>query len=327
MKLPARLIAALLTALVVAVTTACGGPDQSSDQCRAPGTVKIGSGATGGLYFALAGRLTELLHDACISATTITGSAAGFFRDGADVVITQTDQAYAAVSGTGGQGFQPGERFDYATLAVGWDNAGMIVTRQNTPIGKVGDLTPEDVIGVSTQAAADAGAEIFRMHGVNPRMTVIEDYEQTITALRQGQITAILRPVAHPLADFVRTHRDTPLRAVAFDADVLRAELAQAFPDYSLTTVRAGTYEFLTTDYPTWSRKTVVVARKDLNPDVAAEIVRTLYERAGELAAAVPYAKDFTLDTVEAALPSVRVPFHAGAVRYFAEHGVDVPAA
>lgn len=313
--------------VALAAATACGGPggDVAAD-CTVPDTtLAIGGGATGGLYFSMGATLATLLEEeTCASGSTLAGSANEFFRDGADVVFTQTDQAYAAYSGEGGQGFEPGEQYPYLMLGVGWANSSLLVTRADAPIGDVRDLTPADVVATTSQASADALAEVFRLHGVAPQVTVITDFDQMFTALRQGQITVANRIVAHPESTFVEVDRNLALKPVHQDPTVLEGMLSR-FPDYSLTTVDAGVYDFLDRDYPTFSRQTVVVVQQDLDDSLAREAARLLYERTDAFTAVVPFAGSFDLDTLRQA-DGLRMPFHPGAAAYFAERGVTVPS-
>lgn len=66
-----------------------------------------------------------------------------------------------------------------------------------------------------------------------------------------------------------------------------------------------------------------VIARKELPDDLVYRIVKATYEHADFLLAATPQARD---STPENTLHSP-IPLHPGAVRYYRERGLTVPAA
>jgi len=88
--------------------------------------------------------------------------------------------------------------------------------------------------------------------------------------------------------------------------------------------VKAGTYPSLTTDYRTVGWFNFVVASKNLPDDLVYAIVKAFYANHDRLVKAIPAARDSVVGNLDR---NTFIPYHPGAVRYYREIGVKIPAA
>lgn len=99
--------------------------------------------------------------------------------------------------------------------------------------------------------------------------------------------------------------------------------LVKKNPQYSIGTVKKGTYKYLDKDGESLAWLASLVCRPNLDADIAYRLVKTTYEKKDELTKTMGvYGRQLSFDNVKYANI---VPFHPGAVRYFKEKGVALP--
>jgi hypothetical protein len=100
------------------------------------------------------------------------------------------------------------------------------------------------------------------------------------------------------------------------------ASIRKQLPEITLSTIAAGMYRSLTTDYPTIGLYNFAVAHKDLSEDLVYRIVKTTFEHRAELVKAHPVAKETVPENIA---HNTLFPLHPGALRYYHEKGIAVP--
>lgn len=330
---PRMKVATLALAAVTAMgLTACGDDStEAGEGCPPWGdtTVRIGGGATGGQYFVMGGELSRLINEEldCVRATSSAGTSAEFIRSGLDVVLTIGDNAYSAWSGVGGNSFKEGEQYDYFYGGTGFGTPFFVVALKDSPLETVDDFGPDNTIATNAPTLTQVLDEYLAAHDVSPKTTIIEGYDQSLTALRRGQIDAIHYGSAHPNPALLEAQGSMDLKIVKSDPDSLERFLSGGKLIVEPSTVEAGLYDWITEDEPAFSRSMHMIMHADLHEDLAYEITRLFYERVEDFARAVPPAKDNTLEAVRVSLDSdtVRYPIHPGTRRYLEENDVNIP--
>ncbi|WP_460403019.1 TAXI family TRAP transporter solute-binding subunit [Actinophytocola sediminis] len=332
MRPRSRVVALLVAAATTMGLSACGDSSTADGgDCPSWGdaTVRVGGGATGGQYFVMGGELSRLINEEldCVRATSAAGTSAEFIRSGLDVVLTIGDNAYSAWSGVGGNSFKEGEKYDYFYGGTGFGTPFFVVALKDSPLDSVSDLGPDDTIATNAPTLTQVLDEYLAVHDVSPKTTIIEGYDQSLTALRRGQIDAIHYGSAHPNPALLEAQSSMELKIVKSDPDALERYLDGDKLIVEPTTVKAGLYDWITEDEPAFSRAMHVIYNKDLDEDLAYEITKLFYERVEDFARAVPPAKEDTLEAVQTSLDSntVKYPIHPGARRYFEENDVSIP--
>ena len=99
--------------------------------------------------------------------------------------------------------------------------------------------------------------------------------------------------------------------------------LRRAMPELSPTVMPAGTYPSQTEDYKTIGYFNLAVASKDLPDDLVYAIVKAFFANHDRMIKASATARESVAENAK--LIAV-IPFHPGALRYYREIGVEIPA-
>jgi len=94
-------------------------------------------------------------------------------------------------------------------------------------------------------------------------------------------------------------------------------------PELSASTLPRAAYSSLTEDYPTVGLFNFVVAHKDLPEELVHRAVKAVYENQERLVQAHPAGQETVAANVGR---DTFLPLHPGAVRYYREIGLDLPA-
>jgi len=85
-------------------------------------------------------------------------------------------------------------------------------------------------------------------------------------------------------------------------------------------TIKAGTYDKQTDDCKVVADGNFLVVNSKMSDEVAYNCVKIFIEKRGDIEKTTPHASEF----VPAKSGIGIIPFHPGAAKYFAEHGVKV---
>jgi uncharacterized protein len=147
-------------------------------------------------------------------------------------------------------------------------------------------------------------------------------FEDNMRQLASGEIDGLALLAGIPMAGLAELDAQLPLDYLQPSPDQI-ALVSKEFPEISPSLVPAGAYPSLTTDYRTFGIYSFVVANEDLPDDLVYKIVKAVFEHHQELVDAHPAAKETIPANVDR---DTFLPFHPGAVRYYREIGVDIPA-
>jgi hypothetical protein len=113
-----------------------------------------------------------------------------------------------------------------------------------------------------------------------------------------------------------------PLEFIPFTPEQLATAMG-LMPELSASTMPRATYPSLNDDYQTVGHFNFVVAHKDLPEDLVYRAVKAVYDNHERLVRAHSAGRE----TVPANVTrDTFLPLHPGAVRYYREIGVDLPA-
>jgi uncharacterized protein len=160
--------------------------------------------------------------------------------------------------------------------------------------------------------------EVFKIPAVLSYGSVEEAMSQ-ITAL---QLDGVVLATGVPAPALFELDQKEGMDYVPFTAEQIKI-LRHQMPELSDSTIASGAYPSLTLDYHTVGLFNFVVAHKDLPEDLVYRIVKAVFDKDTELVKAHSAAKE----TIPANINrDTFLPIHPGALRYYREIGVDVPA-
>ncbi len=325
-----RLAAGLCLGGGAAVLPLAGRAASPADQ-----PLRIATGDVSGVYAALGGAICRLVEpdlvrrrQLCHSIST-QGSLSNlrFVRAGvADIGMAQAELVRRAFSGAGaftGDRANPNLRILFGTVI---EKLHVVVDR-SLPVRTTADLAGRRVDlgapGSGTRAAAlsllaTAGltTDDFIAVAGNPGTQRITDF-----CGRVYDAFAFMAAAPNPV---VQTAFATcPGRLVGPSADAL-GRLAAELPDYTRGVIPAGTYPGQNTDVETLQSTAFVVADRRLPDAVAERITRAVFSGLAELRRL--HLAFVAIDEAALLAPCPDVPYHPGALAYFAKAGIT-PAA
>jgi hypothetical protein len=146
-------------------------------------------------------------------------------------------------------------------------------------------------------------------------------YSELTSQFEQHQIDVLASVIGSPVPFLTTLDGRVQLDHIAFAAEEM-VTLRQAMPELSPSTVPAGTYASMTSDYQSVGLYNFTVAHKDLPDDLVYAIVKAVFENRERLIAAYPSAKETLAANISR---NSFLPFHPGAMRYYREIGVAIP--
>jgi uncharacterized protein len=228
--------------------------------------------------------------------------------------------AYDAVNGTGWAAGHKHENL--RALFPMYETSFQVAALRKSAIGSLADLDGKKV-GVGP---AKGPAEVFfraaaEIAHVNP-IVVNGDPAVLAKQVTAGEIDALWQGAVVPIPSLgeVADRAD----AVVFGlSDAEAAAMLLKYPQLSATTVPAGTYKGQSAEIKSVSAWNFVVANKDLPIDTAYAITKAV------LSAANPRSEIYPTAAGTLAANAVKnriMPFHPGAMRFYAEAGIKLPS-
>lgn len=311
-----KLITGVLV-LVCAVSLAgCGGQ-----------RMMMGTGGTAGTYYAFGGVLAQYMKNYTgYSVTAVSTSASkaniqsigdGDYQMG----FTQSDvMTYAWV---GSKSFETdGPCRDFRVLGALYAETVQLITMKDE-IKSVEDLKGRSVSigapgsGVYFNAVDILDASGIGVDGIKPQYQSFDDSKE---ALKDGQIDAAFIVAGAPTSAITELATTNGVNLIPINGE-LREKIMKICPYYAPLEIPAGTYPGQEEAIETITIKATMVVDADLEDDVVYALTSAIFDHKEEIA--LENAKGAEL-SIENATSGIAVPFHAGAARYYAEHGVQV---
>ncbi|MDX2144786.1 MAG: TAXI family TRAP transporter solute-binding subunit [Rhodospirillaceae bacterium] len=200
-----------------------------------------------------------------------------------------------------------------------------LIARKGAKITSVKDLVGKKVAvdgeGTGTRFTVRA---IFAAYGVKwPAVqTQVLDLNAATAALKGGKIDAMFMVSGAPVLALEDLSRSSPFEIVPIDGPTA-VKLTQAFPQYSLGTIPAGTYG----EHPaiaTIDVGEVLIAREGLADELGFDLARAIWHERNKALFEAGHARGKLMDK-KLATRGVGIPVQSGAARYYISAGVMAP--
>jgi TRAP transporter TAXI family solute receptor len=294
-------------------------------------TLSIVTGGTGGVYYPLGGGLANMLakHVPGWQATSeVTGGSVDNLKligaKKADIGFTMAD---ASLDAAKGEDKFKGAPVPNRALAVLYPNRMHVVTVDGTGITTMKDLKGKRVSTGSPGSATEVmGFRLLEAAGIDKDKDIKRErlgVAESTNALKDRKIDAYLWVGGLPTAA-VTDLAATPgvkIRMVdhAEHVDAMNAKWGNL---YSKGAIPSGTYPGQDKDNPNADVWNILVVHDAMPEDVAYRITKVIFENTAEWATVHAEARSVTLPNQKR--ENSPVPFHPGAVRYFAERGIKL---
>jgi TRAP transporter TAXI family solute receptor len=296
----------------------------------APYALKIWTGGTGGVYYPLGVKLSELLNkyasDVVTASVSTSGASVANMRalaaGDANLVFVQNDIAYYAYKGIY---MFNGSKVDIARgVAVLYPEVVQIVVRADSGIKSIYDLKGKRVaVGAAGSGTAVEAELILKAAGLWATITPqYMDFATAASALKLGQVDAAFVVAGIPTSAVLELSATVPVNLVEVPDEVLSKLVEQGYRFFTRYTVPAGTYTGMTSDVRTVAVMAMLAVRADVPDHVVYTVLKVMFDRLSELREAHARAKDIELAK---ALQGMPIPLHPGAIRFYQERGISVP--
>ena len=312
-----HILSALLTTLLFAVPA-------SADETGSPGTIVTAS--PGGTFYVYGKGLAALLTK--YLGSTFTAEATQGTPH--NIVLLEQHKATLGLASMG-------------AVRQAWYGTGWAKGTEHRSIRAILPMYGEPFHFVAPKRLSLAALEGFagKRIGDGPKAGAVHTYIPRIfnslgitATLRNGAFEELMRQVASGELDGLAAINGIPMAGLAeLDAqlslDYLQpspdqiALVRKDLPESSPSLVPAGTYPSLTADYHSFGIYNFAIVNEDLPDDLVYKIVKAVFEHEQELVDAHPAARETIPANVDR---DTFLPFHPGAVRYYREIGVDIPA-
>ncbi|MDT8428891.1 MAG: TAXI family TRAP transporter solute-binding subunit [Pseudomonadales bacterium] len=326
-------IAIRLGALILILLSSC------SDELASNRPYILTTATTGGAYYPIGVAIATIAksqlqqeHNISLSAISSAGSLE-------NVKLLRDNQAqFGLLQGAFGAWAWYGEgpvsrpQTNLRSIGAMWQNVEHFVLRSDLVThGTIRDLGELDgaryVLGARNSGAEQTGRFILETLGIDYENTLnlaYMGYGGAANAIQDGNIVGMNVPAGAPVSAITQAFAQLgdQLTILDFSAE----ELATINSKYDLW----DWYEFPPGTYPNQNElvrsvasPNVLVARADVPDEVVYQITRVIWENLGALQDIHAATHDMRLDI---ALKGLGAPLHPGAIRYYREKGLTIPA-
>lgn len=311
-------VLALILALVMSLSlVACGGGSSAK--------LRFVTGGESGTYYAFGSVIAQhATNNAGINVVGLVGNGSQanieeLQAGNADLAFCQSDVMAYAYEGT--------NIFDakvdcFSTVAALYTEQVQIVT-VNPSIKTVADLKGKNVsVGAAGSGVFFNAVDILGVYGLDVEKDINPTYQSfgdSADALKDGKIDAAFIVAGAPTTAITDLATTKAVSLVSLDDEHIDKLLASS-PYYTKCTIPADVYG-LDADTTTVGVGAVILARDDVSEDAIYALCADIFDNAADLVSS--HAKYGEL-SLEYAASITSVPYHAGAVKYFAEHNMTV---
>jgi uncharacterized protein len=293
--------------------------------------VTLKSAASGSSYYVMTVQLSEVLRTATNGRITATveesqGSVQnvreaprrpGNFVYTAPPSTVRDAQAARAPFNDGGDYASIRTLFVMPPVTMHW------VVRADAGVNDLKDLAGKRFIaggrGTFTERQSMA---VFRLLGIADQVRFSDvELNAAVAAMRNRQVDGFGTGSSHPTSNVQELAATVPIRILSLtDAQV--AMIVEQDPSAGPVTIAPNTYNGQTEAVRTIGIPVGAYTTAAMPDDVAYEIVKTFWERREEMGRVNPWWNAVARDQVA----GIGIKLHPGALRYYTEIGVNVPA-
>ena len=313
---------AALLALALSLAPVPGHAQQKSIR------LSIATGGTGGVYYPLGGGLANVLSytlpDVEATAEVTSASVDNIKLVGAgkaDIAFTLADTAADGYNGVG----KFKEKVPVRAIAVLYANKSQWVTMEGTGVEKIQDLKGRRI----STGAPGSGTEVIALrileaYGIDPNKDVKREklsVAESASALKDRKIDAFFWSGGVPTAAVTDLAATPGVKVKLLDhAGAVPAMVKKNGSLYVKGVIPAKSYPGQVKDVEVADVWNLLVVNEKMDEKLVYRIVKTLFEKKADLVAVHQEAKNLDLATqYDGGSP---VPFHPGAMKYFAEKGM-----
>ena len=294
-------------------------------------TLSIATGPTTGVYYPLGGGIANVLSKYvagyAANAETTAGSVANLqlmSQKKSDLALSMADAAW---DGYKGQGKFTAGAVPIRTLMIAYPNRMHVVTVEGTGINKFADLKGKRVSTGAPNSATELMAQrVLEAMGLDMEKDIRRerlDPGKSSDAIKDKKLDAYFWVGGIPTAAVTDLGATPATKLKLVDhAEAVDNMNKKYGPLYIRDTIPAKAYPGQDQPNQVATVQNLIIARADMPDQVAYNIVKTIFDKRDELIQVHKEATNFDLKLqTNDASP---IPFHPGAIKYFAEKGIKL---
>ncbi len=302
----------------------------------------LATASTGGTYYPVGVAIATLSKIKLEPKFGLSLSAISSAGSGENIKLLVENQAqfailqglYGAWAWNGEGPFKSsGRQTELRSVSMLWQNVEHFTLKSAlATTGTIADLKDlEDSnnmfsIGKKNSGTEGSGRQLLSGLNINPDKFNLAymGYGASADAIQNNNIVGMNTPAGAPVSAITRLF--AAMGNTVTVLDFTDQQMKDANGSYNLWTryvIPANTYPGQTKDINTISQPNVLVTRADLADDDIYQLTRAIYENLAYLSAIHKATAVMSIDKAIAGLP---MPLHPGAVRYYREQGIKIPA-
>jgi TRAP transporter TAXI family solute receptor len=293
--------------------------------------LSIATGGTGGVYYPLGGGMAAVLSKYVsgmqATAEVTGGSVANLQLIGTGKPYIALSMVDAALDAHKGQDKFTGKPVAVRTLAVLYPNRMHVVTITASGIKRMADLKGKRVSTGSGGSATEVMAfRVIEAAGLDRDKDMKRErlgVAESVAALKDRKIDAFFWVGGLPTGAVTDLANSPGVTIQMIDhAETVPAMNKKWGNLYVRDTIKKDVYKGMATDNHQATVMNILVANQNMDDKTAYAIVKTLFEKRDELERVHKEAANMTLANQKTDASSI--PWHPGAIKYFAEQGVKI---
>ena len=305
--------AVLITSLLL---SGCGGR-----------RMMMGTGGTSGTYYAFGGVLAQYMTeytDCRVTAVSTAASKANIQSIGdGDYQIGFTQSDVMNYAWDGSRSFETdGPCRDFRVLGALYAETVQLITMKQD-IKSVSDLKGKSVsIGAPGSGVYFNAIDVLEGAGLTVKdiKPQYQSFDDSKEALKDGQIDAAFIVAGAPTSAITELATTNGVFLIPIEGE-LRDKIMDLCPYYAPLEIPANTYPGQNEPIDTITIKATLIVDEDLDDDLVYSFTAAIFDHEEEISKENAKGEELS---IENATSGITIPFHAGAARYYKEHGVSV---
>ena len=293
--------------------------------------ISVATGGTGGVYYPMGGGLAAVLSK-YVPGMQATAEVTGGSVDNLKLVASGKpyvgfSMSDAAQDAYNGEDKFKGNKVPVRTLAVLYPNRMHLVTVEGKGIAKFADLKGKRVSTGSPGSATEVMAfRLIEAGGFDKDKDLKRERlgaAESVNALKDGKIDAFFWVGGLPTAAVSDLANTPGTRIKMVDHADLVAGMNKKYGNlYVQDSIPKETYKGMDQDNRQATVQNILVAHESMDEKTAYNIVKAMFDHKADIVAVHKEAENFKLENQKK--DATPVPWHPGAVKYFAEKGIKL---
>jgi TRAP transporter TAXI family solute receptor len=293
--------------------------------------LSIATGGTGGVYYPMGGGMAAVLSKyipgMSATAEVTGGSVANLQLIGTGKPYLALTMADATLDAYKGMDKFTGKPVPVRTLMILYPNRMHVVTIEGTGITRMADLKGKRVSTGSGGSATEVMAfRVIEAAGLDKDKDMKRErlgVSESTNALKDRKIDAFFWVGGLPTAAVTDLASTPGVKIRLIDHADTVAKMNQKYGNlYIQDTIGKDIYKGMDADNRMATVNNLLVAHENMDDKTAYNIVKTFFDKRDELIRAHKEAENITMENQKS--DASPIPWHPGAVKYFAEKGIKV---